>query len=145
LRGDVAFAGILSCQLAGLSESTRAGRPVLLKGSINVKAIQPVLPGSNMPEILLGERQDQYITLPAIRVTDDAESAVLTRWELSDDDKKVLANGGDVYLWVWTFGNPFQPVMLEVATPEMILSRAGDAKQLGESAEPAPASAISAG
>jgi hypothetical protein len=38
-----------------------------------VKAIQPVPPGSSLPEIHIGERQDQYVTLPAVRVTDGAE------------------------------------------------------------------------
>jgi hypothetical protein len=87
-----------------------------------MKPVSPVLPGYNVNEVLFAENQPEYMQLPAVRV-ESPEHQVLTRWQLSDEDRQRVAQGADVYLWVSTFGMPLQPVVVEVATAKDIMER----------------------
>jgi len=87
-----------------------------------MKPASPVLPGYNAQEVVFAENQPEYMRLPAVRV-ESAEQQILTRWELSDEDRKKIADGADIYLWVSTFGMPLQPVAVEVATAKEIMER----------------------
>lgn len=40
--------------------------------------------------------------------------ALLSRWRLNDDDRRRIAAGADLYLMLRTFGQPMQPVRLQV-------------------------------
>jgi hypothetical protein len=75
----------------------------------------PVIPGSTAKEITFAKDQPQYQPLPAIRTPD---GAILTRWEPTPEERRAIAEGGSIYLAVWTFNNPLQPVLLSAAVPE---------------------------
>ncbi len=87
-----------------------------------MKPASPVLPGYNVAETVFAENQPEYMRLPAVKLV-APDHQVLTRWELSDEDRKKIAEGADVYLWVSTFGQPLQPVAVEVATAKEIMER----------------------
>lgn len=63
--------------------------------------------------IVLAKDQPQYTQLP-VRVSDDKEVYMTSKWELSSEEKEAIAQGANVYLRVMTFGHPFQPVSLWV-------------------------------
>lgn len=87
-----------------------------------MKPVSPVLPGYDVAEVIFAKDHPEYMQLPAVRVQ-SAEAQVLTRWQLSDEDRQKIAAGADLYLWVSTFGQPLQPVELEIATANEIMER----------------------
>lgn len=79
-----------------------------------MKPVSPVIRGSHIPEVNYAEDQPQYMTLPAIRTPD---GVVLSRWQLTEKEKQQIAETGEIYLMVWTFNQPLQPVLLSVGVP----------------------------
>lgn len=80
----------------------------------------PVVPGLEEHEVKIAEDQDEYGTLPALPLL--AEGRVITRWRLSLKERLTALFNGNVYLHVWTFNGPLQPVLLEVTEPELTVS-----------------------
>lgn len=83
-----------------------------------MKPASPVIPGADLPEIAYGAGQQQYDPLPAVRL-DGPEREIVTRWELTDEDRAAIAAGGSVYLHIYTFGLALQPVRLSTELPEL--------------------------
>lgn len=75
--------------------------------------VSPVMPGSGPIEIVLGKDQPEYTPLPAVYL-DYAERPMITRWRLSDEERKAVSEGADIVLTQLTFGKPFSPVGLQV-------------------------------
>ena len=73
----------------------------------------PVMPGSESIEVVLGKDQPEYLPLPCVSL-DTPARPMLTRWELSDEERMALAQGADIVLTQLTFAHPFQPVHLQV-------------------------------
>lgn len=73
--------------------------------------VEPKAPHAGAQFVVYAKNQPEYVPLPAYV---DREGLALTEWELSAEDLARLLNGGRVRLWVWTFGQPLQPVMLDV-------------------------------
>lgn len=63
---------------------------------------------------LFAEGQKGYLQLPAFR-SDDGQ--VVTCWKLSDEELKQIAETGEIWLHVLTFGKPLQPVLLTTENP----------------------------
>lgn len=82
----------------------------------------PVLPGHEtlIKETVIGVGQPQYDPLPAI-IVPGHRGEVITRWELTDQEKILLLSGGHIYLSILTYSDRLQPIMLRVATPEMVI------------------------
>lgn len=59
--------------------------------------------------VVFGEGQPEYQPLPALRMPD---GEVITCWEISDDELKLIQETKRIYLKQLTFNNPIQPVML---------------------------------
>jgi hypothetical protein len=59
--------------------------------------------------------QPQYFLLPALIFED---GKILTEWTLTEEERQRLIRGEALRLWVWTFNQPLQPVMLEVTSEE---------------------------
>lgn len=92
-----------------------------------MRPVSPVLPGheKRIAETVIAKDQTQYLPLPSI-IIPGPDGEVLTRWELTDEEKILLLSGGHVYLSIWTFGGPLQPINLRVATPDMIVDEERD-------------------
>jgi hypothetical protein len=80
-----------------------------------MRAISPVIPEANEPEKVIAENHDVYLPLPCIRRED---GTVLTRWLLSDDERKQVSEQGYLYLAIITDGGKIQPVKLTVEIPD---------------------------
>jgi hypothetical protein len=74
----------------------------------------PVIPGSQVDEVCYAKDQPEYVPLPAVRTPD---GWILTRWELTAEERAAIADGGCIYLSIGTFGNPLQPVGLSTEIP----------------------------
>src|ERR1700689_1963791 len=76
--------------------------------------VSPVLSAEFVSrEIIHAKDQPQYRPLPSIR---SSGGVVLTRWELTEDERDAIAAGADLYLSCWTFNQPLQPVKLEIVS-----------------------------
>jgi hypothetical protein len=90
-----------------------------------MKAATPVLPGYKFEELRIGKDQNVYFTLPAVAIGDKHQT-VLVRYEFDEEDRKRIAQGQSLYLWVITFGEGFQPVRLEIKTAEELVERTAE-------------------
>lgn len=88
-----------------------------------MKPVSPIIPGVELPEVKFAEDQPEYETLPAFIGSD---GVVLTRWKLSFSERLRVLFTGDIYLFVWTFRQPLQPVALSVEAPK-VTEGSGDA------------------
>jgi hypothetical protein len=61
--------------------------------------------------VIYAKDQPEYIPLPALIYPD---GKILTEWSLSEEERARILRGETIRLWVWTFGQPLQPVALEV-------------------------------
>lgn len=75
--------------------------------------IKPILKDGEI-ECKIGENQPEYLTLLAGVVVNDPTRPVASEWVLSTEEIASLIDGGRLRLTVLTFGNPLQPVLLEV-------------------------------
>jgi hypothetical protein len=74
--------------------------------------ISPVLCEEFVPlEIVYGKDQPEYISLPVLR---NSTGVVLSRWQLTPEERKAVAEGADVLLSIWTFNQQLQPLRVEI-------------------------------
>lgn len=60
---------------------------------------------------VFAEDQSDYIPLPVFK---EADGEVISVWELTDEEREMIANGGKVCLCQSTFNKALQPVNLWV-------------------------------
>lgn len=87
--------------------------------------VSPVMPGSASIEVLIGKDQPQYIPLPAVWLNTPS-TPMISRWRFSEEEREAIAAGADVVMSQLTFGNPFQPVHLQVSYPDEMPVLVGD-------------------
>ena len=74
--------------------------------------VSPVLaPEWKSREKIYAENQPEYQQLPVLR---NSTGVVLSRWHLTDKERKAIADGADVFLSIWTFMQPLQPLRIEI-------------------------------
>ncbi len=76
-------------------------------------AKSPVVEGLEPYEIVLGGNQPEYLPLPVLRSAGPSY-AVMSRWVLTEEERQMIVDGGDIYLTLWTFGRVYPPTMLHV-------------------------------
>lgn len=85
-------------------------------GVILMKPIEPIEcpmdDEHNFVRVVFAENQPQYQPLPAIKTMD---GRVITEWELTAEELAQIMESGRLRLTILTFGQPLQPVKLEVA------------------------------
>ncbi len=67
-----------------------------------------------------GEGQPDYKPLPAYR---SPGGEVVTCWELTEEEKKRVAETGQIWLSLLTFGLPLQPVYITTDPAELLTTR----------------------
>jgi hypothetical protein len=80
-----------------------------------MQPVSPVIPGHDLPEIKIAEHQPEFQTLPAIH----RDGVTITRWQLDDEERKRVAEGGDIYLLIERGNHPLQPVMMQTQPPKI--------------------------
>jgi len=76
----------------------------------------PVIEGLELFEVVYAKDQPQYQPLPVLRSSD---GSVVSRWRLSWKERFKVFFSGDIYLFVSTFNQPLQPVLIEVDKPKL--------------------------
>lgn len=77
----------------------------------------PVIAGEEQHEIVFAKDQPQYKPLRALRM-EDATGAVISRWSPTEEQRKAIAEGKDIYLSLYSFGGPLTPSLLFVGGDE---------------------------
>lgn len=81
-------------------------------------ADRPVVDGLEQHEVIYAKDQPEYIPLRCLRAKTQMRE-VLSRWTLTPEQRKMVAEGADIFLELSTFGEPLQPIRLQVsADPE---------------------------
>jgi len=75
----------------------------------------PVIEGLESFETVYAKDQPEYIPLRALRSRTD-DGRVMSRWSLTSEQRKAVAEGADIFLTLMTFNGPLQPITIAVAT-----------------------------
>lgn len=78
-----------------------------------MKPISPVIPGLEQFEVNVGGDQPEYIGVPTL-IGPLPQAIFTSRWQLTDDERKQIADGADIYFSQLTFGRGMSPVQLSV-------------------------------
>lgn len=71
--------------------------------------VSPVIPG--FKEIIYAKDQPEYNPISTIK---DIKGQVLSRWAFSEEERKLIAEGADLFVCVHTFNKKLQPMALAV-------------------------------
>ena len=74
--------------------------------------VSPALVPEGSRAIIIAEHQPEYKDLPSIRTPN---GYVITRWTMTEDERKAVANGEDVYVTLLSNG-PINPIHLSIGT-----------------------------
>jgi hypothetical protein len=77
--------------------------------------IHPTCPDGQ--STVIGSRQGDYQPLPARRLS-DRYGSVITEWQLTEEERELIARGENLRITLMTFGAPLQPLQVAVTTPE---------------------------
>lgn len=79
------------------------------------KAMKPVeFPGVN---VVFAKDQPEYMPLPAMKIPNDPQGLIITKWQLSPEELERIKETGTIHLSMLTFNQPLQPVLLTVDLP----------------------------
>jgi hypothetical protein len=73
--------------------------------------IDPRLVPDGSRAAVVAEHQEDYVNLPSIITP---AGTVISRWTLTDEERRLILEGEDIFLSCYTFGHPLQPVLLNV-------------------------------
>lgn len=72
--------------------------------------INPSLVPEGSRAIVIAEHQPEFIPMPSVRTP---QGQVITRWQLSDEERRAILEGEDIFLTIWS-GGAINPVHLNV-------------------------------
>lgn len=75
--------------------------------------VTPVVAGLEQFEVVFGANQPEYEPLHAL-VGRAPEVRVISRWELTPEERQLIADGADIYTSQLTFNDRFQPLNVQV-------------------------------
>jgi hypothetical protein len=82
-----------------------------------MQAVRPVLHGDigePTRDLNMGEGQEQYITLPTTAIVREGHFVTVSRWRLTDEERKAIAEGADVVHQVVHTPGAYPPMNLQV-------------------------------
>lgn len=71
----------------------------------------PVFEGLESREVVYAKDQPEYLPLRAL-VSDGLKRRVISRWTLTEEERKAVAAGDDIFLMLLTHGYPLQPIQI---------------------------------
>lgn len=72
--------------------------------------VSPVVPTADNPEIIIAEKQTEYLPLPSLKAQD---GSILTRWKLTDEEKQKVVEQGYIYLEILSFNQTLPPGVIQ--------------------------------
>lgn len=76
----------------------------------------PVVEGLEEEETIYRSEDPEVNDLPSLR---DPAGTVTARWELTAEERELIANGADVYVQIMTFGKQLQPSRVLILRKDM--------------------------
>jgi hypothetical protein len=81
--------------------------------------MEAISPATGAEEIIFAKDQPEYAPLPVAVYTMEYApgmegTTLLTRWRFSEEERQRIAAGEDLYLACITFGQPLQPLNIQV-------------------------------
>ena len=76
-----------------------------------------VAPRTGAIEITIAEDQPEYLPLTVAVYGDNKDMGprtLLSRWRPTDEERQAIAAGEDVYVGLVTFGQPMQPIIVQI-------------------------------
>lgn len=80
----------------------------------NQERSKAMFPGVN---VVFAKDQPEYMPLPAMKIPNDPQGLIITKWQLSPEELERIKETGTIHLSVATFNQPLQPVLLTVDLP----------------------------
>jgi len=76
----------------------------------------PVIDGMEHLEVTYAKNQPEYIPLRTLRNNADIDPyvPVVSRWTLTPEQRKLVADGADIFLELSTFGGPLSPIRMGI-------------------------------
>lgn len=74
----------------------------------------PVVEGLEDQEVIYAKDQPQYIPLRTLKANGHM-GQVVSRWTLTPEQRKAVAEGADIFLEISTFHQPLQPIRIAVS------------------------------
>ena len=74
----------------------------------------PVIEGMESQELVYAKNQPEYIPLRTLRNNSDEMGGVVSRWTLTPEQRKLVAEGADIFLELSTFREPLQPIRMAI-------------------------------
>lgn len=79
-----------------------------------MESVRPVVEHYEQFEVTYAKDQPEYAPLTVLRL----ENGVMSRWRLTDAERKHVADGGDLMICQLHFGGPLQPILPLAEKPE---------------------------
>lgn len=76
--------------------------------------------------VVFAKDQPEYVPLPAMKVPNDPQGLIITKWQLSPEELERVKETGTIHLSMLTFNQPLQPVLLTVDFPTDKSNRYGE-------------------
>jgi len=73
----------------------------------------PVIEGLESEEVVFAKDQPEYTPLRCL-VGLGVDRRVMSRWTLTPEQRKKIAEGADIYLTLLTYGEPLQPILMGI-------------------------------
>lgn len=77
-------------------------------------ADRPVIDGLEPYEFVMAEKQAEYNPLRCLPGA-TREGERLSRWTFTPEQRQAIANGADIFLELYTFNGPMQPIRIAVS------------------------------
>jgi hypothetical protein len=74
----------------------------------------PVVEGMESQEVVYAKNQPEYIPLRTLRNSRDSYVPVVSRWSPTPEQRKLIADGADIFLELSTFGGPLSPIRMGI-------------------------------
>jgi len=78
----------------------------------------PVIDGLESQEVVYAKDQPEYIPLRTLK-SKSPQGAVLSRWTLTPEQRKAVAEGADIFLELLTFHDPLQPIRVAIGNGDL--------------------------
>src|SRR5208282_4390319 len=74
----------------------------------------PVIDGLESREVMYAKDQPEYIPLRTLKDYGNPMVPVVSRWTLTPEQRKLVADGADIFLELSTFGAPLTPIRMGI-------------------------------
>lgn len=76
------------------------------------EAKSPVIEELQAFEMCIAKDQPEYLPLPSL--VDQRDGRVMSRWELTDEERKQIAEGADVFVTIYALEGKITPMKVEI-------------------------------